>query len=142
MSRSWCYKSSGHICKPIGIVTSPHADVKSDDIIEATINGLNRFGPFSNRPLLTACDSNLGVFAADFEREILKSSSLKFSCFREKWRLGGNMGVDGSDPDFKTSRYDWYGGEGKRGNLSVESRVGGASPPEKANRPKTLERVF
>jgi len=61
--------------------------------------------PCANRPLFTACDSNLAVFAADYEREILKSSSLKFSCFREKRRLGGEMGVNELHLDFKASRH-------------------------------------
>lgn len=60
----------------------------------------------ANRPLFTARDSNPTVLAAEFEREILKSSGLKFSCFREKRWLGGNMGVDGSPPDFKGSRHN------------------------------------
>jgi len=82
-----------------------------------------RLPPRENRPLLTACDSNPAVFAANFDREILKSSSLKFSCFREKRRLGGEMGVNELHLDFKTSCHDLRGRAGRRAILAWNSRA-------------------
>lgn len=80
--------------------------------------------PHPDRPRSTTRDSNPAIFAADFEREILKSSRLKFSCFREKRRFGAGMGADGVKLDFEARRHGWCRGAGKLDRLSVKSRVG------------------